>query len=233
MIAEARPATQTVEAPIDPTFQSWARSGLVWLPEHGMGFYPTPDASDIYDADYFQKYRGYAMTSLGRELTRLRVELVNAYTGGDVVDVGIGCGQFVETRGNFTFGYDVNRVAIHWLQARLRWRDPYAAPVEAISLWDVLEHIKNPTPLLTNVRRWVFCSLPIFTGPYDVLGSKHFRRDEHCWYWTSGGLVRWMDAHGFAVRHVGDAETVAGRQGIATFVFERVRGLSSPGGASP
>jgi hypothetical protein len=35
-------------------------------------------------------------------------------------------------------------------------------PVDVACFWDSLEHIHNPTPLLQNVRRWVFTSLPIF-----------------------------------------------------------------------
>ena len=44
------------------------------------------------------------------------------------------------------------------------------------------------------VERLVFLCLPLFTGPEHVLRSKHFRPEEHCWYWTRDGLL-WKPEH--------------------------------------
>lgn len=183
-----------------------------------MGWYPVEQAP--YDADYWAKYEGYARTDRGLALNRARLDLVSAYHDGPLVDVGIGCGQFVQSRPG-TVGYDVNPVGVRWLKARGLWHDPYKGEIEAASFWDSLEHIPEPAPLLANIRRWVFVSLPIFRDSAHVLRSKHFRKDEHCWYWTRHGLIGWMRAQGFVCRLVDCREQLLGREDIESFVFER------------
>lgn len=211
----------------DEIFTRWREEGLVWLPERGMGRYPVTEQP--YDEGYFEKYREYANTELGRELTAARVSLVNAYTDGEVVDVGIGCGQFVETRGGQTWGYDINPAGVQWLTDRGLWRNPRERKAEALTFWDVLEHIPDPGPILANAGNWVFVSLPIFTGIDHVLRSKHFRKDEHCWYWTRDGLIQWMMERGFTNRYRSEMESELGREDIETFVFERVHAATSGG----
>lgn len=210
----------TLPAPVDEYFERWLGSEFVWLPELGMGRLRVTEAP--YDEAYFEKYQRYAATPMGRALTQARVDLVNRHTNGHVVDIGIGCGSFVSGRMGWTWGYDVNPAGIQWLRESARFRDPYEAPVDAVSLWDVLEHIPNPALLLRNVRTWVFVSLPIVPGdgppPMDW---KHLRRDEHCWYWTRAGFVRWMGEHGFGLVQRAHFETQLGREDIETFVFRR------------
>lgn len=215
---------------IDRAFRTWANEGLVWLPERGVGFYPVREEDEPYrnaDAEaYWNKYAEYSRTPLGEALTAARVELVRSWTLAPVIDIGIGCGSFIEAMyagGATAYGHDVNPVAIEWLAQRGLWRDPWdeGMSVEAVSLWDVLEHLSDPGALVGRVRCYVFTSLPIFTSGEDVLRSKHFRRDEHRWYWTVDGLIRWMAHHGFeCVEHDG-RETKLGRESIGTFAFRR------------
>lgn len=205
----------------DPVFEAWKESGLVWLPEKGMGFYPVDPADEPYDEDYFAKYERYAETERGRAITAARVGLVARHHAGELVDVGIGCGAFIKARGALTFGFDVNPAGLAWLSERALLRDPYRAPVEAVSLWDVLEHLPFPAALLANVREWVFTCLPIFRDEQHLLGSKHFRKDEHRWYWTREGLLEWFGAHGFRCVESSDAESELGREDIGTFAFRR------------
>lgn len=195
--------------------------GLVWLPERGMGWYPVTDAP--YDADYFAKYEGYAATEMGAAITAARVALVDRWAGpgARVVDVGIGCGDFVRARPG-TYGFDINPAGVCWLKDRWLWLDPYEQPVDAATFWDCLEHIADPAPLLANVRGWVFVSLPIVPGggppPPDW---RHLRRDEHCWYWTHEGFVGWMAAHGWELLEHSRVESDLGRQDIGTYAFRR------------
>lgn len=197
---------------------------LVWLPERGMGYYPVPLDDAPYDADYFAKYQTYAGSDIGRSLNAYRVALVDKYVSADVVDIGIGCGTFIEARGTArTKGYDINPAGVVWLKDRGLYVDLYASEgVDAITCWDSLEHIPEPHKLLSRVKRYVFVSIPIFEGPDHVLASKHYRKDEHLWYFTHGGLIRWMAGYGFGLIESDDGETKAGREGIGTFVFKRV-----------
>lgn len=204
----------------DSTFLHWAQSELVWLPRHGMGHYPVTEQP--YDERYFRKYERLSRTELGQRLIRTRIELVDRFHPGRLVDVGIGSGAFIEARGpERTTGFDISETALAWLRQRGLLTPMHDVMVEAVSCWDSLEHIPEPARLLANVTGWVFCCLPIFDGPEHVLRSKHFKPAEHCWYWTRDGLIGWMRVQGFECLEHSTVETLAGREDIHTFVFRR------------
>jgi len=188
------------------------------LPELGIGFYPV--TAQPYDARYWKNYCKLDATPIGALLTEMRCDWVEQQYAGDLVDIGIGGGRFVSSRPQ-TFGYDVNPCAVKWLKEQQRWRDPYQSSVAAISCWDSLEHIHDPGPLLDNVRQWVFVSLPIFRDVAHVIRSKHFKRDEHCWYMTREGVIRFMAWFGFQIVARGTMEQQAGREDIESFAFRR------------
>jgi Methyltransferase domain len=209
----------TQDAP--PILGMIAASHLAWFPEVQIGYYPVPPAVNVYDDDYFAKYVAYAQTELGQRLTLARMALVNRHHGnGPLVDVGIGCGSFVDAREN-THGYDINVRGIEWLNRRDLWWNPYTRRCRAISLWDVIEHIADFPALLARVDEFVFVSLPIFTGPDDVLLSRHYRRDEHVWYFTRDGFVRVMSGLGWQLLEENNDETRLGRDSIGSFAFRR------------
>lgn len=221
-------ATTKAGAPPRPALlDRLAEQHLIWLPEIGIGYYPVADGIAPYDADYFARYAVQADSDMGRALMAARVEFVAGHYADELVDIGIGSGAFIAARKAPTLGYDVNPAAVEWLKARELFVDPYAEPVEAVSLWDVLEHIPDFVALLSNVRRFVFVSLPIFHNAAHVLRSKHFRKDEHCWYFTAHGLVRVMRDHGFRCLAFDDRETRIGREDILSFAFARDRDPSS------
>lgn len=205
--------------------QSLCAERLLWLPDLGIGYYPVTETP--YNAEYWLKYRAYDRTPMGDRLTAARVALVGKYLRPDsagrkrlLVDVGIGGGRFVEEMG--CFGHDVNPAAVNWLRERGCALDPWAGQVPALTFWDSLEHIHDPVPLLRNAREWVFVSCPVFENVGHIRRSKHFRTDEHCWYFTRMGLVELMKAHGFGLIEFNTMEEEAGREDIGTFVFKRV-----------
>lgn len=198
------------------------RSGeLIWWPERGMGYYPCPNP--VYDRAYFEKYLAYEHNALEPMLTDQRVALVNRYAGPDapVLDVGIGSGCFIKRRASKTFGYDINPVAVEWLKERGIWKDPMLEPVENMTLWDTLEHLPDPARMISRVRSWVFLSIPIFLNAEHVLRSKHFRKNEHYWYFTESGLIQWFKANGFTLIEKNRQEENLGREDIGTYVFRR------------
>jgi Methyltransferase domain len=202
----------------------FARRSLTWWPELGIGYYPVEAALAPYDQDYFDSFDRNAQTDLGRALMQARCNFVEQHYRGTLVDVGIGAGAFIEQRrerGRTTYGFDVNPVGIDWLEQRKLLVDPYQVLSDALSLWDVLEHIPDFQPLLANVREWLFLSLPIFGGVEHVLRSKHFKPEEHCWYFSRNGLVYAMDLCGFALVSESTIETELGREDIGTFAFRR------------
>jgi len=187
----------------------------------GIGWYPVAEAAQPYGREYWKRYIGYDMTPVGIELTNARMDMVDRHWSGELVDIGIGGGRFVRERPN-TKGYDINLHASAWLKSIGLWRDPYAGRIQAASFWDSLEHIADPAPLLANVIAYVFMSLPIFDGPDHVLRSKHYRKDEHYWYFTEPGLQHFMRRHGFEFVESSHMEQDCGREDIGSFVFRRI-----------
>lgn len=201
-------------------FEQKLKSGFVWVPELGMGRYPVPPACRPYDQDYYSNYQRLADTPMGRELTQARIRLVARHHSGPVLDVGIGAGQFVEAR-PYTQGYDVNPHGIDWLKQRDRWADLYAERYRALSFWDALEHIDRPDVAVARAEEWVFLSVPIFENAEHVLRSKHYKPQEHIWYWTHEGLIRWFSEQGFDLAEHNTFETELGREGIGSYAFRR------------
>lgn len=210
----------------DPTFAEWAAAELMWLPERGMGYLRVTDQP--YDRDYFAKYLGYAATELGQALTRARMEFIlrHAPELGLLIDVGIGCGQFVAAArqaGLEANGWDVMPPAVEWLERNGICLDPRRTFADALTFWDSLEHLPDPAAYIVSAREWVFCSLPIVPGDGPPRANwKHFRPDEHCWYWTRSGLIGWMAEQGFRCVEHNTMESLLGREDVSTFAFRRV-----------
>lgn len=200
-------------------FSEHMHNELVFLPEIGIGRFPVPQQRP-YDADYFFRYQRLADTPMGHALTQARISLVARHYSGALLDVGIGGGQFVSQRPD-TKGYDVNPAGIDWLKSHRCWADLYAGSYPAISFWDALEHIDDPEAAVSRAEKWVFVSIPVFRDSEHLLRSRHFRKDEHIWYFTHAGLLRWFDVQGFVCREWNEAETALGRDGIYSYAFER------------
>lgn len=195
---------------------------FTWDDEQGFGYYPV-ELVGQYDQAYWDRYVSYRSSPIAEALMKARVDLVaRLYGGAALVDIGIGSGHFLEARGSDTMGYDVNPVAIRWLLDKNLWWDPYARDPEAVSFWDSLEHIRRPEALVRCVRNMIFLSIPIFTDPEHVLRSKHYKPQEHLWYFTRDGLMLWMRKHGFSLVEENRMETNLGREDIGTFVFKRI-----------
>jgi len=210
--------------PVRTLVDELAAGRLTWWPQLGIGYYPVEDALAPYGQAYFDKYAGYALTPLGQALTRARCDFVERHFRGTLIDIGVGCGAFIELRKRLqrtTYGYDVNPVAVKALKDAMLWIDPYAVPFQAMTFWDSLEHIADLRQLLANCREWLFLSLPIFRDAEHVLASKHYRPDEHYWYFSRGGLVFALSACGFSLVSESNIETELGREDIGTFAFRR------------
>ena len=202
----------------------FSRRCLTWWLQHGIGYYPVEAGHAPYDQDYFDSFDRNAQTELGRALMQARFNFVERHYRGTLIDVGIGSGAFVELRnqrGRSTYGYDVNPAGLAWLEQRMLLVDPHLVSFDAVTLWDVLEHIPDFQALLANVREWVFLSLPIFRDAEHALRSKHFKPEEHFWYFTRDGLVFAMQTCGFALVSESKIETDLGREDIGTFAFRR------------
>ena len=208
------------------------KSGSLDLPkiyEHPLTWLTTKDGTNCighlpsngyeYGEGYWEIYQKYASNDVGVKLTQARSDFVSSHgiSFDDVVDVGVGSGQFVDTVK--CKGTDVNPIANQWLKDN----GYYVASVESFStltLWDVLEHIEDPRELLKNATN-VFISTPIYKNLDEVLKSKHLKPGEHIWYFTDIGINTFMKVLGFNLISESSCESDLGRDSISSYYFQR------------
>ena len=198
---------------------------LVWDEEVGKGFLQViPRERRVC---YWKTYEKYEDSPVGPQLKKIRRAWVNKYVPlpMPVLDIGIGNGAFIRTRG-LCFGYDTDPTAIRWLREKDLFMNPYGRippDVKGITFFDSLEHIEKPEEILRNVDDgvFVFVAIPIFAGLKEVLESKHFKPREHYHYFTSWGLLRFFSGLGFELTEANREEQNVGRESIGSFVFQR------------
>lgn len=176
-----------------------------------------------YDAAYFDKCRGYENAAIARKINIGRVNLVAKYIGdAQVLDVGIGSGEFIRKRARNTLGYDLNPKAVEWLKSKKLWAVTLGG-FDGYTFWDVLEHIEDPNDYFKHMAAGahLFTSLPIFDDLTKIRSSKHYRPGEHLYYWTKQGFVDYMALYRFRLLEVQTFETDAGRESIKSFAFVR------------
>lgn len=216
--------TDEMELRPQSLFGAITRAELTWWPRLNIGWYPCETGIRPYNKAYFKRLKEASETDIGKALMKARCALVERHFRGTIIDVGSGCGAFIDERRKWrrtTYGWDVCPASLEWLEQRQLLIDPMLVPFHGASLWDVLEHIADFRPLLANIKEWVFLSLPIFRDMDHVLASKHFRPTEHFWYFTRDGLENLMRSLGFDCVEVNDEETKIGREDILSFAFKR------------
>lgn len=214
---------------MDKMIKDHMKKNLIWLPELKIGYYPIHNnPSTPYDDEYFDKYVHYENTKIGECLNKFRINLVNKYTKGLVLDIGIGCGTFIKQRRN-CLGYDICKKAVRLLKKLKVFYSPYNEDfekkgIEAITFFDSLEHIRNPERILNKIKgQFVFISIPIFKDVDHLFKSKHLKKNEHRYYFTDYSIVQYMKYYGFSLIEFADDEIKCGREDIYTYVFERIK----------
>lgn len=204
-------------------YNSRADDDLMFCFDHGVAYQRDMSVSVAYDEDYFNKCRGYEGQEIANKINAARVGLVDRIAGPSrkVLDIGIGSGEFIKSRPN-TFGDDINAKAVAWLQEQGKWRRDLGQ-FDAFTFWDVLEHVPIPECYFGQMKNLslLFTSLPIFDDLRRIRESKHYRPNEHFYYWTRRGFIAWMNQYGFRLIEQNDDETKAGRERILSFAFQR------------
>lgn len=200
-------------------------SDLILVKELGYAYQADRSRSVAYDEAYFDKYRNLEGLEIARKLNEFRTGITAKYCK-KILDVGIGSGEFIKSSKLETWGSDVNQRAIEWLKEREKFIDLEGGIpdwIDGVCCWDVLEHLPSPTEFLAKFKRFqfLFVSIPIFDDLTLIPESKHYRPDEHYWYFSAWGLVRYVESQGFILQETSWAETRAGREGIGSFVFQK------------
>lgn len=194
--------------------------------EEGIVYQEDTSISIEYGDNYWENYLKYEKSPIAEDLNKFRVDITERFCN-HVLDIGIGCGTFMKRLNIKSYGYDINPKAISWLEERGLYLNPYEGipdEVDGITLWDVLEHLPEPDDLLTHlpVGIHVVTSLPIFSYLESLRESKHYKPNEHYWYFTQNGLTTYMSDIGYMVKDCRSDESRIGRHDIKTFVFEKV-----------
>lgn len=181
-----------------------------------------------YGEDYFVKVSAYEGGEIARRVNAGRCRMIARHLrpGASVLDWGAGSGAFMrEARaaGFDVHGFDVIEETVRWLRATGAYSHD-AARFDALTLWDVIEHLETPAEVLGQVRpgAMVFASIPVFADLGRIRESRHYRPGEHLYYFTADGFVRWMASHGFRLVETSDHEVEAGRESIGAFAFVRI-----------
>lgn len=193
--------------------------------KHGIMYQRDMNSSVEYGEDYFEHYVNIESTDIANKLNEGRTALTEKHCK-TLLDIGIGSGEFIRSSSLKVFGFDINPCGIDWLEERSLFVDPYMEfpEVDGVTFWDSLEHIPEPHTLLSivPVGVFIFVSLPIFTDLTWIRKSKHYKPNEHYYYFTSSGIISWLTDCGFQFIEMSDVETKAGRQDILTFVFQKI-----------
>lgn len=206
-------------------FNDLARGQFIWLEELGVGYLECTVGPSVYDQAYFDRYRERRNTDISERLNEFRVRLAKEHAkDNDLIDVGIGDGAFLEAlerAGLRGFGYDINPAGVKWLKDTKRWAEFYFERWSTVTFWDSLEHMRDPRPALYHVKDTALISVPVFENAEHARSSKHFRPDEHFWYFTETGLEIFLARQGLRVVDILDDETKIGREDIKTFIAKR------------
>ncbi|MCX8053677.1 MAG: class I SAM-dependent methyltransferase [Armatimonadetes bacterium] len=158
----------------------------------GFAFtHPQPEClSDQYDSGYFDLYQKRRKFRLKRSVARLKqIELI--IPPGRLLDIGCSLGYFVEAanaRGWQASGIDISKYAAQ--EARKLGLNVFSGTVEGfgfpeesfdcVTMWDVLEHVPDPTAHMLEVRRIIAPGGLVVIGTPD-LGHPAFRIKRERW----------------------------------------------------
>lgn len=186
----------------------------------GLAFtHPQPEALDEqYDSSYFDLYRRRHEFRLKRGDARLRrIELLRE--PGRLLDIGCSLGYFVEAanaRGWQASGVEISPYAAEearglGLNVRTGVLEDSNYPdgaFDCVTMWDVLEHVPDPTKHMLEVRRVLSDSGMVVVGTPN-LGHilfktkrerwRHLKPREHIYYFGKSSITSLLRKTGFEV----------------------------------
>lgn len=186
----------------------------------GLAFtYPQPRSiADQYDSSYFDLYRRRRAFRLKRAECRLKaVELIRE--PGSLLDIGCSLGYFVEaanSRGWNACGIEISphaseearKMGLDVRTGILQEADYKDGSFDCVTMWDVLEHVPDPTAHMLEVHRILAPGGVVVIGTPN-LGHARFRQKrekwrhlkpaEHIFYFTSSSIARLLEKTGFGV----------------------------------
>ena len=193
-------------------------------PERGVAYQTDMSVIAPYEKEYFEKCLAYKGNEISTKVNSGRSALVRKYCD-EIIDIGAGTGEFIErfiSDGGKAKGYDANPYTVEWLRNNNHFSEEFGN-FNGFTFWDTIEHVKIPEFYFKRIPKesYLFVSIPVFKSLSDIRKSKHYRPNEHLYYWTEEGFVEWMKMYGFRLLEKNDSESEAGRDGIKEFVFKK------------
>lgn len=195
----------------------------------GIAYQADKDNLIEYGKEYLQHYIDLEKSKTCHNINERRKDLVyNTCPYGKILDYGSGAGTFLKKIAGRGYGYDINPYAVTKLKDDRVYVDPYENipnDVTCFTFWDSLEHIPQPGSILAKVKShcYVYVSIPIIDDISKVKQWKHYKPNEHLWYFTRKGFTNWMRNFDLVPWSAAlDFEIKEGRQDIYTFVFKRI-----------
>jgi SAM-dependent methyltransferase len=214
---------------------------------------------DVYDEGYWKsknpKQRGYAdyarESALYLKTFRKRLALVSRWLPerARILDVGCAAGYFLrvmQQAGHDVHGVELSqaiaveavkalgadRVHIGLLDDAVVAMDYQPRSFDLVTMWDVVEHVPEPQPVLRKLRELVKPGGRLLLETQNVasrwarlLGSRwhHYKHDEHLYHFTPDTIRRLLGDCGFRVLEIGSA--YAGKYVSFGFLAERAARL--------
>lgn len=186
----------------------------------GLAFtHPQPQSLDEqYDSSYFDLYRRRREFRLKRGDKRLRrIELLSE--PGRLLDIGCSLGYFVEAanaRGWQASGVEISPYAaeeahslgLDVLSGILENANYPDGAFDCVTMWDVLEHVPDPTEHMLEVRRVLAPGGLVAIGTPNLAHVafrrkkerwRHLKPREHIFYFQRGSICRLLQKTGFDV----------------------------------
>ncbi len=192
----------------------------------GLAYQNDMKQSISYDNNYFEHYVVLEDTEISKRINAVRTSITEKHVKC-LIDVGIGSGEFIKKSQCKTYGFDINQKGITWLKERNKFVDIYneAIPkdVQGWTFWDCLEHVPEHSKIFNLLQKdqYLFLSLPYFENLDKIRESKHYKPNEHYYYFTQHGLIDYMKDCGFELVEYNCNETKAGRSNIIACCFKK------------
>ena len=192
----------------------------------GLAYQNDMKQSISYDNNYFEHYVVLEDTEISKRINAVRTSITEKHVKC-LIDVGIGSGEFIKKSQCKTYGFDINQKGISWLKERNKFVDIYNEPipedVQGWTFWDCLEHVPEHSKIFNLLQKdqYLFLSLPYFENLDKIRESKHYKPNEHYYYFTQHGLIDYMKDCGFELVEYNFDETKAGRSNIIACCFKK------------
>lgn len=194
--------------------------------------YPQPeDVSQIYDHDYFHNKEthgrhGYTDYDNDKEAMRhvfvlYLQKLEKLVSSRKILDIGCATGYFLDlarARGWQTFGIEISEYAAteankrgHSAQVSADLKNVQFAELDAITMWDVAEHLRDPLDYFARVNKILKSGGALAINTVDkssfwarVFGKRWhmFIPPEHLLYYSPSNLSLMLSKSGFEVLEI-------------------------------